>query len=135
MSDAEQRLRVQAIHHILPSRNSVGRRRVGLESATSLLSVACGLADPVERQNTNFRAAARLYEDGHWEYAFKRFTALADDGHAPAAKLALLMLRYDRWLYGTSFDARPEQVARWAQCVLRATSRAAASPSPITASA
>jgi len=82
-----------------------------------------------------FDDAVRLYERGHWEQSFENLSALADHGHARAAKLALLMLRYGAPLYGTMFAARPQQVARWAQRVLRNTSRATASPSSITAMA
>ena len=82
-----------------------------------------------------FDAALRLYRDGHWAFAFDRLAVLADQDHAPAAKLALLMARYGVMLYGVCFAVEPAQVARWAQRVLRATSRATASPSSITASA
>jgi hypothetical protein len=85
-----------------------------------------------------FTTAVRLYEAGHWEQAFVNLAGLADVGHAPAAKLALLMLRYGATVYGSTFSVHPGQVARWAQRVLRANpraSRATASPSSITASA
>ncbi len=85
--------------------------------------------------NERFDTAVRLYESGHWKLAFVNLAALADQGDARAAKLALLMLRYGVSLYGTAFAATPWQVARWAQRVLRASSRATASPSSITASA
>jgi hypothetical protein len=87
----------------------------------------------------NFTAAVRLYEAGHWEHAFVNLASLADLGHAPAAKLALLMLRYGATVYGSTFSVHPGQVARWAQRVLRASplpiSRATVSASSITASA
>ena len=86
-------------------------------------------------RDDRFDAAVSLYRDGHWALAFERLAALADQDHAPAAKLALLMLRYGVSLYGVCFAAKPTQVARWAQRVLRATSRATASPSSITARA
>jgi len=82
-----------------------------------------------------FEAAVSLYRDGHWALAFERVAALADQDHVPAARLALLMLRYGAALYGVGFAANPTQVARWAQRVLRASSRATASPSSITARA
>ena len=86
-------------------------------------------------RDDRFDAAVSLYRDGHWALAFERLAALADQDHAPAAKLALLMLRYGVSLYGVCFAVQPAQVARWAQRVLRATSRATASPSSITARA
>ena len=87
-------------------------------------------------RDDRFDAAVRLYRDGQWELAFQSLATLADQDHAPAAKLALLMLRYGAALYGAaSLRVQPAQVARWAQRVLRATSRATASPSSMTASA
>ena len=80
-----------------------------------------------------FDAAVQLYEDGHWEIAFDALGTLADEGHARAAKLVLLMLRYGVNLYGTVFKVKPQRVASWAQRVLRATSRATASPRSMTA--
>ena len=82
-----------------------------------------------------FDAAVRLYRDGHWALAFDKLAALADRDHAPAAKLALLMLRYGASIYGVAFAVQPVQIARWAQRALRPTSRAMASPSSMTASA
>jgi hypothetical protein len=67
-----------------------------------------------------FDAAVALYEFEHWDRAYADLTVLADRGHARAAKLALLMLRYGAAVYGSAFVARPGQVARWAQRVLRA---------------
>lgn len=86
-------------------------------------------------RDDRFDVALRLYREGHWELAFERLATLADQDHAAAAKLALLMLRYRVPLYGARFAVRPAQIARWAQRVLRSTSRATASPSSITASA
>ena len=105
------------------------------QAAASLVLDTIGPIPEPDALNPNFKTAVRLYEEGNWPFAFDRLSALADDHHAAAAKLALLMLRYGRALYGTGFEARPGQVAQWAQCVLRATSRATASPNSMTASA
>ena len=86
-------------------------------------------------RDDRFDNAVRLYRDGHWAIAFDHLATLADQDHAPAARLALLMLRYGAQLYGANFVAQPTRVARWAQRVLRATSLATASPSSMTASA
>jgi hypothetical protein len=114
-----------------PTRNPLAT----CHSATSLVLDTIGPIQESDVSNPNFKTAIRLYEEGNWPFAFDRLSALADDHHAAAAKLALLMLRYGRGLYGTGFVARPAQVARWAQCVLRVTSRATASPNSMTASA
>jgi len=118
--------------------------------ATRLLDdvlVACNASQQAMRSGSRvtmlrdepFDAAVRLYREGHWALAFDKLAALADRDHAPAAKLALLMLRYGASLYGVAFAVQPMQVARWAQRALgvtsRPTSRATASPSSMTASA
>lgn len=67
-----------------------------------------------------FAAAMSLYTAGDWAHAFTALAALADLGHVPASRLALLMLRYGTGWFRMSFSATPEQVARWARQVLRA---------------
>lgn len=86
-------------------------------------------------RDDRFDTAVRLYRAGDWASCFDQLAALADQEHALAAKLALLMLRYGSSLYGVAFSVRPTQVARWAQRALRVSSRATASPSSITARA
>ena len=109
------------------------RHSPSIDAAAQLvLCTARAVGEDNEQTNAAFISATQLYEDCHWEYAFERVAMLADYGHAPAAKLALLMLRYGSALYGTNFVAHPAQVARWAQRVLRATSRATASRRSIT---
>lgn len=64
--------------------------------------------------------AIAYYEQGQWLNAFKVLTQLADDGHAPAAKLALLMLRYGASLFGMALHAEAPRIARWAALVIDA---------------
>jgi hypothetical protein len=71
--------------------------------------------------DAGFDAAIARYEHGEWEPAYQMLAQLADDGHALALKLALLMLRYGAPLYGTRFVATPKQVAHWARQVLAAS--------------
>ena len=93
-------------------------------SGTALvLTQASGVGDASERYDDAFVAAVRVYERRSWLQAYSQFAMLGDQGNAPAAKLALLMLRYGHALYGETFTAPPSQIARWAQCVLRATAR------------
>ena len=70
--------------------------------------------------NLRFAATMALYKRGDWAHAFTALAALADLGHVPASRLALLMLRYGTGWFRTPFSAAPEQVARWARQVLRA---------------
>lgn len=95
------------------------------DAFVSMLSEASDIAMPNERVDEAFLTATRQFQNGKWQRAFNQLSALADDGHAPAAKLALLMLRHGRTLFGLSFDAQPPQIARWAQYVLGRSMRAA----------
>ena len=137
MSHPLHRLPLQAAQRNSPRPFQIQRQQhsTGFAAAELVLEVGRTVGTAEERASEAFASAVHLYEGGHWAFAFERLALLADQGHAPAAKLALLMLRYGRALYGTGFSAEPEQVARWAQRVLRAASRATASPSSITASA
>jgi hypothetical protein len=137
MSNAIHRLSNPERQRALARIRSISTRRpsASLAAAAMVLGTARAFGQTEECATESFISASRLYEDCHWEFAFERLALLADQGNAPAAKLALLMLRYGSAIYGTGFNAKPEQVARWAQRVLRATSRATASPSSITASA
>ena len=135
MTDAIQRQGLGADGRFHVRSLPPARRTPSLHGTALVLCTARAIGDADERADEAFISAVGLYEAGHWEFAFERLARLADADHAPAAKLALLMLRYGNALYDTGFTARPEQVARWAQRVLRATSRATASPSSITASA
>lgn len=130
-----QPLRAAPQSHPRPIFLTRSRDSKSLAAAELVLCTARAVGSDDERADAAFIGAVRLYEDCHWEFAFERLSTLADQGHAPAAKLVLLMLRYGRPLYGTGFNARPEQIARWAQRVLRDTSRATASPSSFTAKA
>jgi hypothetical protein len=93
------------------------------EALDSLLSEASDIGMPNERCDEGFLAAVRQFQGGRWQRAFTQLTSLADGGHAPAAKLALLMLRHGRTRFGMTFDAEPPRIARWARYVLgRSTS-------------
>ncbi|MDB5856487.1 MAG: hypothetical protein JWQ76_176 [Ramlibacter sp.] len=70
-----------------------------------------------EAQDARFREAIRLHRAGRWSAAYGRFVALADEGHVPAARVALEMLRNGRNVYGTDWGAAPLQVAGWERAV------------------
>jgi hypothetical protein len=58
-------------------------------------------------------AAHEAYERGHWPQAFAAFAQRADEGHAEAARIALLMHRHGSTLYGQHFEASPYQQLQW----------------------
>jgi hypothetical protein len=119
-------------HLVNPADADVAASRV-LHSALTMKPGALrfGAAVPISvgASNEHFEAAVALYERHRWAAAYEMLCRLADRGDAPSSKLALLMLRYGASLYGTRFTARPEQIARWADQVLKATRAAAGSSS------
>lgn len=60
-----------------------------------------------------FEDALRLYTQGSWSAAYRRFAGLADQGDAEAARIALLMLHYGTKLYGHTWGASQAQRDQW----------------------
>ena len=108
-----------------------------LRGAQAGIDAACTSAtgDDAPALNLRFAAAMAFYQSGDWAHAFAALAALADLGHAPASRLALLMLRYGTGWFRTPFSATPEQVARWARQVLRAPACVPAKPAHAAGSA
>ncbi len=92
----------------------------------SLLQDAAATPEPAQgctiasEYRSRFDAVVALYDQGEWREAFAQVARLADAGHAPAAKLALLMSRYGAALYAAPLRADPLQIARWASLVIDA---------------
>lgn len=111
--------------HLVNPANADGAAGRVLSSVLTMKPAALrfGAAVPagVDAPDEHFEAAVALYERHRWAPAYEMLCRLADRGDAPSSKLALLMLRYGASLYGTSFTAQPEQIARWARQVLEAT--------------
>ncbi len=80
---------------------------------------AQGAAAASSRQahDARFREAMLLHRAGRWSAAYGRFVALADEGHVPAARVALEMLLHSRSVYRTDWSAAPMQVAGWERSV------------------
>jgi hypothetical protein len=105
--------------------HSMGKpaRRIGRHLAQAALALACGLAPAMafsqpaaaDSRTTAFVAAMAAYESNHWPQAFAALSTLADQGHAEAQRVALLMWRHSMALYGTKFDASAAQRQQWAQ--------------------
>jgi hypothetical protein len=60
-----------------------------------------------------FDEAMLEYEAGHYAQAYASWAALADQGHAEAARLAWQMWRHGPKLYGQTFAAERAQLERW----------------------
>lgn len=65
------------------------------------------------RSHAQFNEAMDLYSLGKWAAAYGRFASLADQGHAEAARIALLMLRHGSRLYGHDWGASQPQINQW----------------------
>ncbi len=51
------------------------------------------------------------HQRGRWADAYGRFIALPNDGDRDVARIALFMYRYGPRLYGSHWDASPDEVA------------------------
>ena len=60
-----------------------------------------------------FDEAMRLMEEGRWSASFKRLAALADEGHGPSARIALVFVKRGTSLFGGVFHASSEQRDSW----------------------
>lgn len=91
---------------------------------TAVPAPAAGPAMPSER----FQQGMAAYETSHWQLAFERFAALADDGHAEAARIALQMARFGPALYSQGFVATPDRRSRWVVVANQGIERPQAAP-------
>lgn len=60
-----------------------------------------------------FQRAMQAYEIQHFQQAYDSLVRLADEGHAEAARIALLMARHGRSLYGSDLQATHLQRQAW----------------------
>lgn len=88
----------------------LGAPAIAQSSAAPQAAPAPAAAAEEQRQ---FAEAVRLYRGGRWSGAYGRFMALADRGHARAARIALAMQRDGQAVYGALWDATPGQLEAW----------------------
>jgi hypothetical protein len=96
--------------------------------APGVLAAACILAPapaPAQASEAEFSAAVQRFREGRTSDAFGRFTRLANDGDADAARIALFLLRYGPTLYGSHWDAQTEDVEYWNNLAASSLGRAA----------
>ena len=75
-----------------------------------------------------FNEAVEQYQRGRWADAYGRFIALANDGDRDAARIALFTLRYGPRLYGSHWDASPNDVEEWEKLVTQGPKTFRATP-------
>ena len=78
------------------------------------IALATAMPAAAASDEEGFADAMALYRDGRYSTAYGHFAKLADGGHADAARIALLMVRFGPQLYGVLWSASAYQVARWA---------------------
>jgi hypothetical protein len=61
-----------------------------------------------------YRHAVRLFRGGRFAAAYGRFAQLADAGHVSSARIALVMVEQGPQLFGSAWDAWPQQLQDWA---------------------
>ena len=81
-----------------------------------------------EQMEARFTEAMDAYDVQHFEAAFSRLAALADGGHAEAARVAWWMQRHGRALYGADLYATPTQRQAWAGLAMAQAQRTAGQP-------
>jgi hypothetical protein len=57
--------------------------------------------------------AVTSFRQARFPEAYGRFLSLADAGHVPAAELALWMHQHGPTVFGSHWDASPEQLTAW----------------------
>lgn len=62
--------------------------------------------------------AVDAFRAQHYAAAFGRFVELADAGHVPSARLALVMLQNGPALFGSDWSASLDQQRRWNAMVI-----------------
>ena len=93
---------------------SVATRRGGAATWRRLLCTALGcVALQCAGSERQFAEALQQYKAGRHADAFGRLTRLANDGDVDAAHIALFMHQYGPLLYGSYWDAVPDELADW----------------------
>ena len=64
-------------------------------------------------QKALYADAVQLFRERRFPAAYGRFVRLADAGHVPSAQLALLMYTNGLELFGSDWDATPDQQMHW----------------------
>ena len=82
---------------------------------TVCLLAASAPATAAAKDDWAFNQAVEQYQRGRWADAYGRFIALANDGDRDAARIVLFMYRYGPRLYGSHWDASPDNVEVWEQ--------------------
>lgn len=98
---------------------------LALAALVSPMAAVAASDDDAERSPAA-SAAFATYERAQWASAFDQFAALADRGDEDAARIALLMARHGRQLYGVELAAPQSRREAWLLAATRAIDRSLA---------
>ena len=68
---------------------------------------------PAAERRVGYERAVTAFREQRYPAAYGLFTRLADGGHAPSARLALVMFDHGKTLFGRDWYASPDQQRRW----------------------
>jgi hypothetical protein len=91
----------------------VTRRQLAAALRVASLATLIATSAVEAAEDDGFGAAMQNYDECHYSIAYDRLAVLADGGHAEAARIALLMVRYGPQLYGGQWSASPYQIEHW----------------------
>lgn len=91
------------------------RRALGgtVLAAMTMVTALSGSPAQAGAGDERFIAAMRLYHEDRYAAAYGRMVELADEGHAEAARVALMMLRLGPRLYRSQWSASQDQIQHW----------------------
>lgn len=82
-------------------------------AAPNDVSPRTGAATRPASQARRFDQAIGLLESGEWQRAYATLGGLANEGHRPAARMALVLAQRGTVLFGGSFRASARELQRW----------------------
>ena len=84
----------------------------GSALAVSTMSTRPPAVHPAGATEQRYAEAVQAFQAQRYSVAYGRFAALADGGHAPAALMALALVRYAP-VFGAEWSATPAQIQDW----------------------
>jgi hypothetical protein len=84
----------------------------GSALAVSTMSTRPPAVHPAGTTEQRYAEAVQAFQAQRYSVAYGRFAALADDGHASAALMALALVRYAP-VFGAEWSATPAQIQDW----------------------
>ena len=92
---------------------------VGVASTAIAIAPTARTAAPhPARLEQRYAEAVQAFQAQRYSAAYGRFAALADEGHAPAALMALALVRYAP-MFGAEWSATPAQMEDWSALAMQ----------------